>query len=89
MIAKLREVKTLSAEGKAELNKLTRGGVPLGEGMKRVAVHDPEGEACGRLRRTGQTSPTTALSNQTRQGSNTPLAKARKLRERQARPDPR
>lgn len=41
VIAKLAEVKTLTAEGKAELNKLVAAGVPLGEAMKRVTLQSP------------------------------------------------
>lgn len=42
VIARLRDVKTLSAEGKAELNRLIREGVPLAEAMKRVPVQSPD-----------------------------------------------
>ena len=41
VIAKVGEVKTLTAEGKAELNKLVAEGVPLGEAMKRVTLQSP------------------------------------------------
>jgi hypothetical protein len=41
VIAKLGEVKTVSAEGKAELNKLLAQGVPLAEAMKRVPTQKP------------------------------------------------
>ncbi len=41
VIAKVGEVKTLTAEGKAALNKLVAEGVPLGEAMKRVTLQSP------------------------------------------------
>ena len=41
VIAKVGEVKTLTAEAKAELNKLVAEGVPLGEAMKRVTLQSP------------------------------------------------
>jgi hypothetical protein len=41
VIAKIGEVKTLTAESKAELNKLVASGIPLGEAMKRVTLRTP------------------------------------------------
>lgn len=41
VIAKLAEVKTLTVEGKAELNRLVASGLPLGEAMKRVTLQSP------------------------------------------------
>lgn len=41
VIAKLSEVKTLSADAKATLNKLIAEGVPMGEAMKQVTLEKP------------------------------------------------
>jgi hypothetical protein len=41
VITKLGEVKTLTPEAKAELNKLVAEGVPLGDAMKRVTLQRP------------------------------------------------
>lgn len=41
VIAKVGEVKTLTPEGKAELNKLVASGMALGEAMKRVTLQSP------------------------------------------------
>lgn len=41
VIAKISEVKTLSPDAKAKLNKLIAEGVPIGEAMKQVTLEKP------------------------------------------------
>src|SRR5258705_2048501 len=45
VIAKVREVKTLTPERRAELNKLLAQGVPLADAMKRVPAEPPSDSA--------------------------------------------